>query len=160
FDSPEFAEILAEAKQPNGGRLPARLLRQAGASPGWVRGALSAAAIVLIFGAALVIKQGLFTPATSGQHSAPTLGGSPDVKPLAQGTRIVYAHDDSLWSAPENGPGVAERLTPRGIRIGAWSVAPDGAHVAYVDSATGRIHVVRSDDQDDAATDNISITSD
>src|SRR5262249_26639881 len=112
------------------------------------------------FGSALLIKQGLFPPAPSGGHSSQTLGGSPDVKPLAQGPRVVYAHDGSLWSAPENGPGVAERLTPTGIRVGVWTIAPDGAHVAYVDAATGRIHVIRSDDQDDVATDSSSITTD
>jgi Tol biopolymer transport system component len=158
FDSPEFAAILAEQRDADAPAAP-HLPRRIGASPGWVRGAVAAAVAVLLFGSALLIKQGLLTSGTPGTRITTPLAGNTGTKPLAAGNRVVFARGGSLWSAPEQGASLADQLTPVGVHVGAWSVAPDGKHVAYVDAATGRIHVIRSDDQNDLATYSVSITT-
>jgi WD40 repeat protein len=109
-----------------------------------------AAALILSFGAALLMRQGLFP---FGAHTAPGLSttlGNPGQQgiPLAAGPRVVYLHDGILWSAPENGAGIALPLTATGhggVTVGAWSVSPTLHLVAYLDTSTNTLHVVRSD---------------
>jgi Putative zinc-finger len=118
--------------------------------PGLARVALQTAAVLaLILGSALLIKQGLFhSGGTTGQGVTQTYGAPPqNGSPLSAGARVVYKHDGALWSAPEAGPQVAQRLTPAGVLVGGWSVSPDGTLVAYVDEHSGRLLVIRSDDQ-------------
>lgn len=158
FDSSEFAAILAEQAKHERERV-SPLRRRAGAGPGWARGALSAAAVaILVFGSALLIKQGLLHSGTTSGRTTPLIAGPTGVKPLAHGARVVYLRDGALWSAPAGGPGLAARLTPQGVGVGTWAVSPDGTSVAYADAASGYIHVVRSDDQDDVETGAVSIT--
>lgn len=123
-----------------------------GSPPKWSRVALqSAAVLALVLGSALLIKQGLFNPGKPTSHTSTpvTIGSAPNGIPLAAGMRAIYARAGALWSAPEIGPGIAQRLTPANIQIGGWRVSPDGTQVAYVDAQTGRIHTVRSDGQSD-----------
>lgn len=118
--------------------------------PGLARVALQTAAVLaLILGSALLIKQGfLHSRGTTGQSVTQTYGAPPqNSAPLSAGARVVYEHDGALWSAPEAGPEVAQRLTPAGVLVGGWSVSPDGTLVAYVDEQSGRLLVIRSDDQ-------------
>ncbi|MGZ3676341.1 MAG: zf-HC2 domain-containing protein [Ktedonobacterales bacterium] len=118
--------------------------------PGLARVALQTAAVLaLILGSALLIKQGFFhSGGTTGQGVTQTYGAAPqNGAPLSAGARVVYKHDGALWSAPEAGPQVAQRLTPAGVLVGGWSVSPDGTLVAYVDEHSGRLLVIRSDDQ-------------
>lgn len=118
--------------------------------PGLARVALQTAAVLaLILGSALLIKQGLLhTGGTTGQSVTQTYGAPPqNSAPLSSGARAVYEHDGALWSAPEMGPEVAQRLTPVGVLVGGWSVSPDGTLVAYIDEHSGRLLVIRSDDQ-------------
>lgn len=118
--------------------------------PGLARVALQTAAVLaLILGSALLIKQGFFhSGGTVRQSVTQTYGAPPqNSMPLSAGARVIYEHDGALWSAPEAGPGVAQRLTPEGVRAGGWSVSPDGALVAYIDEQSGRLLVIRSDDQ-------------
>jgi Tol biopolymer transport system component len=126
-----------------------------GGAPPWGRLALSAAAaVVLLLGSGLLIKQGM---PHSGTASKPGISGvaRPNDRPLAAGARVVYERGGALWSAPEQGRGLAQQLTPAGVTVGAgWAVVPiqngtGGDHVAYVDLKTGAVHVVRSDDQRD-----------
>ncbi len=159
FDSTQFARLMREldrssqdhrAPQPLS---PSRLASRRSAPPGWTGAAWRAAAVLaLVLGSALLIKQGLFHSATpSGRDSTLTIGNPTSSTPLSAGIRAVYAHDGALWSAPESGPGIAQRLTPSTVRVAGWAVSPDGRLVAYIDALTGRIHVVRSDDQNDHA---------
>jgi hypothetical protein len=63
---------------------------------------------------------------------------------------VVYLRDGALWSAPEQGTGPARQLTPPGVVVGAsWAVAPSRAAIAYIDEATGALHVIASNDQRD-----------
>lgn len=131
-------------------------LRTRGGAPPWTRVALSAAAVlVLMLGSALLIKQGFSHPDRAGRLTISQVGQPGGIAPLAAGARVVYARDGALWSAPEHGPGLASQLTPGGVVVGAgWAVAPlangsGGSHVAYIDLKTGRVHIVRSDDQQD-----------
>jgi dipeptidyl aminopeptidase/acylaminoacyl peptidase len=109
-----------------------------------------AAALTLSFGAALLMRQGLFP---FGAHTTPGLSttlGNPGQQgiPLAAGPRVVYLHDGILWSAPENGAGIALPLTATGhggVTVGTWSVSPTLHLVAYLDTSTNTLHVVRSD---------------
>lgn len=125
------------------------------APPAWARIALPAAAVVLLaLGGALLA---LHPSAPAGQTSGPgtsTIGNPGHGAPLSAGPRAIYEHDGALWSAPENGPGLAQQLTPDGVRVAGWSVAPvtgdtGGRLITYVDARTGAIHVLRSDRQSD-----------
>jgi hypothetical protein len=166
FDSTEYAAILRHAAEADGAREAARTRaasdtpRRSAGPPGWARGALAAAVALLFFGSALLIKQGLLYSATPSARSTTVLNGNPGTHPLAAGARVVYERGGALWSVLVSGNGQADQLTPKGIRVGAWSASLDGTQVAYVDLATGRIHVIRSDDQDDQATSSVAITAD
>ena len=118
--------------------------------PGLARVALQTAAVLaIILGSALLIKQGFFhSGGATGQNVTQTYGAPPqNSAPLSAGARAVYERDGALWSAPEAGPGVAQRLTPAGVLAGGWSVSPDGALIAYIDKQSGRLLVIRSDGQ-------------
>lgn len=147
FESPEYLALVREQQRDaqHAGR------RLAIAPPGWQKIALQAAAVfVLVVGAALLVKQGLFsTGRPTGSVSISTIGNPSTVAPLAAGNRLVFAQSGALWSAPESGPGLAQQLTPRGIAVAGFAVAPDGRHVAYVDGTHGDLHVIRSDGQRD-----------
>lgn len=131
--------------------------RARGGAPPWLRVALpAAAAVVIMLGSALLIKQGFWHSTTPGKPSISNVGSFQSQPPLAAGTRVVFERGGALWSAPEHGVGVAQQLTPAGVQVGAsWAVSPirsngsGGDSVAYVDLKTGSIHVVRADDQRD-----------
>ncbi|HEX9414704.1 MAG TPA: zf-HC2 domain-containing protein, partial [Ktedonobacterales bacterium] len=128
-----------------------------GGAPPWVRVAISAAAAVaIVVGSALLIKQGLSHSPTAHTPGI-CVDGCPNgyrPKPLAAGPRVVFLRDGALWSAPEQGTGAAQ-LTPTTVVVApGWTVAPlhdgsGGDSVAYIDLKTGALHVVRSDDQRD-----------
>lgn len=113
-----------------------------------------AALLTLVLGAALLFKQGLLP---SGHPSSPTIttiGNPGGQAPLAAGTRLVYERDGALWSGRDDGQGVAQQLTPSGVRVAGWSVAPvsgqaSASLVAYIDAGTGAIHVIRGDGLND-----------
>jgi hypothetical protein len=161
FGSPQYAAILRrEAKAGDGSPgVPLPRPHQSptrGSPPRWTRVALqSAAVLAIIVGSALLLKQGFFHsgPTTSGHTSTPIVGNSnPQTAPLPAGSRVVYEHNGALWSAPETGPGIGQQLTPTNIQVGnIWSVSPDGLLVAYIEAASGRIHVIRADRLSDVA---------
>lgn len=164
FSSAEYAAILKHAAEVEASQETERVRsvedtpRRAAAPPGWARGALAAAVALIVFGSALLIKQGLLYSGTPSAHSTTILNGNPGTQPLAAGTRVIYEQGGVLWSVLASGSDQADHLTPSGVHVGAWSVSPDGRSVAYVDEATGRIHVMRSDDQNDLATSSVSST--
>jgi putative zinc finger protein len=151
FESPEFLALVAEQARDEQRhdherqRVAAASATQ-GKSPGWPRVALQVAAVfALVLGSALLFKQGIFSSGNQqASTSTRTIGDPGSGVPLAAGTRLVYAHDGALWSAPETGPGLAQRLTPAGVSVGVWSVSPNGHSVAYAD-AHGALHTIRSD---------------
>jgi Putative zinc-finger/WD40-like Beta Propeller Repeat len=127
-------------------------------APPWVRVALSAAAaVVLVAGSALLLRQGLsHSGAPTGRSGGiSNVGGPTGVQPLPVGMRVIFERGGALWSAPEHGAGLAKQLTPDGVTVApGWVVVPasstaGGDHVAYIDLKTGMLHVVRSDDQHD-----------
>ena len=132
-------------------------MRVRSSSPPWKRVALqSAAVIALLLGSALLIKQGLLhSDTTSGQGSVLTLGSAQNNAPLSAGNRAVYERGGALWSVPEAGPELARQLTPAGVRVAGWAVSPDGRLVTYTD-VSGRIHIIRSDDQRDTIVGRVS----
>lgn len=130
---------------------------RSGAHP-WARVALSAAAAVTVMvGSALLIKQGLSRTAATGGHAngISEIGNVPGQQPLSVGNRVIFARGGALWSAPEHGVGLAKQLTPAGVNVApGWTIVPAGAtsggdSIAYIDLKTGRLHIVRSDDQRD-----------
>jgi hypothetical protein len=148
------AGVPAEPASATDGQFAVRRARSG--APPWTRVALPAAAVlVLAFGSALLIKQGFLHSRTAGRPTISQVGQPGDAGPLAAGARVVYARNGALWSAPEHGPGLTQQLTPAGVVVGpGWAVAPlrndsGGTHVAYIDVKTGRVHIVRSDDQRD-----------
>jgi Tol biopolymer transport system component len=156
FESPEFARLLRglersapEHEAPVG--VPAAGSRRHAAPPGWAGGTWRVAAVLaLVLGSALLIKQGLLHSGTSsGQGSTLTIGDSSRPAPLGAGSRAVYQRDGVLWSAPATGAGIAQRLTPTSVSVSGWAVSPDGSLVAYIDGRAGRVHIIRSDDQND-----------
>jgi Tol biopolymer transport system component len=153
FESPEYLALVREqqAAGDHGQDQPAAQ-RPATAPPGWRKiGLQVAAAVLVVIGSALLIKQGLFTSKSqTGGVLTSTLGnpGQTGV-PLAAGNRLVFSYGNALWSAPENGPGLAQQLTPKGVVVGAFAVSPDGRYVVYVDDIHGALHVIRSDGQSD-----------
>jgi Tol biopolymer transport system component len=126
-------------------------VRRRGSAPPWVRVGLQiAAAVVLVLGSALLIRQGLLHSGTPTSQGPLTIGNpNQNAVPLAAGARVVYLRDGALWSAPEQGPGLTQRLTPAGARVAGWQVSPNGRLVAYVDTQSATLHVIRSDDQRD-----------
>ena len=130
-----------------------RPTRHSGGPPGWARVALQAAAVfVLLFGSALLLRQGLlYSATTSTRRPTQNLGGPASQGiPLAAGPRVVYARAGALWSAAEYGPELAQRLTSSAVNVGqSWAVSADGTRIAYVDVRTGDLHIVRADGQSD-----------
>ncbi len=109
-----------------------------------------AAVLTLSLGAALLMKQGLLPFGAHTTGGLITTLGNPGQQgiPLAAGPRVVYLHDGILWSAPENGTGIRQPLTASGasgVTVGEWSISPTLRLVAYVDTRSGTLHVVRSD---------------
>lgn len=153
FESPEFQAIVREQERAREHGVPQHAGRRlATAPPSWRKIGLQAAAVLLVvLGSALLIKQGLFTNGRqTGGGTTSTIGNpGPSGAPLAAGNRLVFAHANALWSAPESGPGVAQQLTPQGIDVAGFAVSPDGHHVAYVDGDHGALHIIRSDGQSD-----------
>jgi WD40 repeat protein len=155
FGSPQYAAILRREAKAGDGSSGVTLPRPHQSPPRWTRVALqSAAVLAIIIGTALLLKQGFFhsSPTTTGHTSTPIIGNNPQTAPLPAGSRVVYEHNGALWSAPETGPGVGGQLTPINIQVGnIWSVSPDGRLVAYIEAASGRIHVIRADRLNDVA---------
>ncbi|MGH2485528.1 MAG: zf-HC2 domain-containing protein, partial [Ktedonobacterales bacterium] len=156
FESDEFAGILRsldhDDEHDDAGRpTPTVGSGRRRATASWSRRGLQIAAVLaLTLGSALLVTQGLLHSSPSGRRSQPlTISGTGQQAPLAAGNRVVYLRDATLWSAPRNGPGIAQRLTPSGTRVAGWAVAPNGQTLAYIDARTGEIHVIRADGQSD-----------
>jgi hypothetical protein len=130
---------------------PSGVGRRHGSAPPWVRIAASvAAALVLLAGSALLLKQGLTHSTTAVRPGISSVSHYPNPNPLAAGPRVVYLRDGALWSAPEHGAGAARQLTPPGVVVGdGWAIAPQRDTIAYIDEATGMLHVIRANDQRD-----------
>ena len=78
--------------------------------------------------------------------------------PISAGTRFVFLRDGALWSAASDGRPDITRLTPANTTVAAnWAVRPPlpgrpaGDRVAYIDLQQGRVHIIRSDGQNDTA---------
>jgi WD40 repeat protein len=130
-------------------------------SPLWSKALLPiSAALALALLLTVLARQGVFPFSSAAHHSVstsvPFSGPDQTGAPLAAGPRVVYLRDGRLWSAPEQGPGLAQPLTPEGVTVGAWAVSPlEGASgartVAYTDTKTHTLHLIRSDGQSDRA---------
>jgi hypothetical protein len=130
-------------------------------SPLWSKALLPiAAAVALALLLTVLARQGVLPFFSAASHPVSTTvpfgGPGQNGVPLAAGPRVVYLRDGRLWSAPEQGPGLAQPLTPEGVTVGAWAVSPiDGAsgagRVAYIDTKTNALHLIRSDGQSDKA---------
>ena len=154
FESEEFTKLLRELERGDDSEhdTPAASPGRRRATASWPRHGLQiAAALALVLGSALLVTQGLLhSSSPSSRRTQPiTISGNGQQAPLAAGNRVVYLRAGMLWSAPENGVGVAQRLSPAGTRVAGWAVSPGGQLVAYIDAASGRIHVIRSDGQSD-----------
>ncbi|HEY7021794.1 MAG TPA: zf-HC2 domain-containing protein [Ktedonobacterales bacterium] len=132
-------------------------------SPLWSKALLPiAAAVALALLLTVLARQDALPFFSTASHpvstTVPFSGPGQNGVPLAAGPRVVYLHDGRLWSAPEQGPGLAQPLTPEGVTVGAWAISPlagtSGARrVAYVDTKTNVLHLIRSDGQSDKALD-------
>ncbi len=78
--------------------------------------------------------------------------------PIPAGTRFLFPRSGALWSAPSDGSNAVRRLTPTQTTVATgWTVRPAlvgrsaGDLVAYIDLQQGRVHIVRSDGQNDTA---------
>jgi hypothetical protein len=130
-------------------------------SPLWSKALLPiAAAVALALLLTVLARQGVLPFFSTASHPVSTTvpfgGPGQNGVPLAAGPRVVYLRDGRLWSAPEQGSGLAQALTPEGVPVGAWAVSPlvgaSGAQrVAYVDTKTNALHLIRSDGQSDKA---------
>jgi Putative zinc-finger len=162
FSSDEYRAILEE--QRTAADAPTEKTRRVLAalrpnSPLWSRALLPIAAVVtLALLLTVLARQGVFLFSGAASHptstAVPFSGPGQNGVPLAAGPRVVYLRDEALWSAPEQGPGLAQRLTPEGVTVGAWAVSPlEGAsgaqRVVYVDTKTNALHLIRSDGQSD-----------
>jgi hypothetical protein len=175
FTSPEYLALIAELEQQE---LPATIppdlasadgpfrltadsasagptpLRRANLPP-WARVALpAAAAVVVALGGGYAALRHANPNGQANNGGISTIGapGQTGV-PLTAGARVVYERDGTLWSAPELGGYLAQALTPKGVRVAGWAVAPlaggSGARsIAYLDQ-TGALHIIRSDGQSD-----------
>lgn len=93
---------------------------------------------------------GAITPPAAGPGAGPAV-------PLAAGPRFVFLRDNALWSTlADGGNRRPERLTPTNVTVApGWRVNPArGSHsagnlLAYVDSQSAKIHIIRSDGQQD-----------
>lgn len=164
FESPEFAaltrELEREGADPSPGNRPSRRV------PFYLRTLVPAAALLVVsLGAALLFRQGLLPHGgqSSGANTSHTIGGPSGFNlPLSAGPRLVYLSDGALWSVAEyapgaaaNTPGAPQRLTSTTAHVLAWSVSPTsanggGGRIAWVDGATGALHIVHSDGQADS----------
>jgi anti-sigma factor RsiW len=165
FSSDEYKALLRE--QQEAADAPTEKTRRIIAalhpnSPLWSKALLPiAAAVALALLLTVLIRQGaipFFTASHPVATTVPFSGPGQNGGPLAAGPRVVYLRDGRLWSAPEQGPGLAQPLTPEGVTVGAWAVSPlngvsGAARVAYVDTKTSALHLIRSDGQNDKALD-------
>lgn len=154
FESDEFTKLLRELERGDNAErnTPAASPGHRRGTANWPRRGLQiAAALALVLGSALLVTQGLLhsSPSSRRAQQPITISGNGQQAPLAAGNRVVYLRAGMLWSAPENGVGLAQRLSPAGTRVAGWSVSPDGQLVAYIDAASGSIHVMRGDGQGD-----------
>ncbi|HEX9035695.1 MAG TPA: zf-HC2 domain-containing protein [Ktedonobacterales bacterium] len=145
FDSPEFAAI---ARRLDPAARPTRL---------WRALVPAAALIALAVGSGLYIREHQVAQSGAKSHNTNTIGAPGSFTyPLAPGQRVIFLRGGALWSAPETPASAAptasapQQLTPTGARVVAWSVAPAseahaGRLVAWVDGATGALHLVRAD---------------
>ncbi|HEX3270203.1 MAG TPA: zf-HC2 domain-containing protein [Ktedonobacterales bacterium] len=166
FSSDEYKALLRE--QQEAADAPTEKSRRVLAalhpnSPLWSKALLPiAAAVALALLLTVLARQGVLPFFSTASHpvatTVPFSGPGQNGAPLAAGPRAVYLHDGRLWSAPEQGPGLAQPLTPDGVTVGAWAVSPlngasGAARVAYVDTKTNALHLIRSDGQSDKALD-------
>src|SRR5256885_9589599 len=98
-------------------------------SPLWSKALLPiAAALALALLLTVLARQGVLPFSATASHpistTVPFSGPGQTGAPLAAGPRVVYLRDGRLWSAPEQGPGLAQRLTPESVTVGAWAVSP------------------------------------
>jgi hypothetical protein len=130
-------------------------------SPLWSKALLPiAAAVALALLVTVLARQGAIPFFSTASHpistTVPFSGPGQHGAPLAAGPRVVYLRDGRLWSAPEQGPGLAQQLTPEGATVSSWAISPlEGASgarmVAYTDAKTHVLHLIRSDGQSDKA---------
>jgi hypothetical protein len=165
FSSDEYKALLRE--QQEAADAPTEKTRRIIAalhpnSPLWSKALLPiAATVALALLLTMLARQGVFPFATASHPISTTVpfsGPGQNGVPLAAGPRVVYLRDGRLWSAPEQGPGLAQPLTSEGVKVGAWAVSPlagaSGAQrVAYVDPKTNALHLIRTDGQSDKALD-------
>jgi anti-sigma factor RsiW len=165
FSSDEYKALLRE--QQEAADAPTEKTRRIIAalhpnSPLWSKALLPiAAAVALALLLTVLARQGILPGSVANHPAATTVpfsGPGQNGAPLAAGPRVVYLHDGRLWSAPEQGPGLAQPLTPEGVTVGAWAVSPlngssGAARVAYVDTKTSALHLIRSDGQSDKTLD-------
>ncbi|MFI5274717.1 MAG: anti-sigma factor family protein, partial [Ktedonobacterales bacterium] len=108
---PASADVSGEAADEQHGRTGA---------PQWMRvGLAAAAAVALLAGSGLIIKQSLGqSPAVGGRSGGiSNVGQAPGQQPLAAGARVIFERSGALWSAPEHGAGLATQLTPAGVSV-------------------------------------------
>jgi hypothetical protein len=168
FHSPEFQEILAQVAAPGmtdpGSDLMADPGPQ-GPGHGWGQAAAvrqrrrwgmrvvqMAAAVVVLVGATMLVRQGLMMR-SPGLQSAGGNGVVPAGQvrgPIPSGARFIYSSGGQLWSHPEAAGGASMALTPQGNAVAnGWAVSPAGDRVAYIDQVAGALHVVQADSQND-----------
>ncbi len=93
----------------------------------------------------------------SGAITPPAGPGLSQGEPLAAGMRFIFLRDGTLWSTLADGKShQVERLTPPDVTVAPhWSVnSPMKGHSAgnmltYIDLRSAKIHVIRSDGQQD-----------
>ena len=131
FSSDEYKALLRE--QQEAADAPTEKTRRIIAalhpnSPLWSKALLPiAATVALALLLTVLARQGVFPFATASHPVSTTVpfsGPGQNGAPLAAGPRVVYLHDGRLWSAPEQGPGLAQPLTPESVTVGAWAVSP------------------------------------
>jgi Putative zinc-finger/WD40-like Beta Propeller Repeat len=78
-------------------------------------------------------------------------------KPPSAGMRFIFLRDNALWSEPINGEKNIARLTQPNIVVAEhWAIRPAlvgktaGNMLAYIDLQTARLHIIRSNGQDDS----------
>jgi Tol biopolymer transport system component len=177
FNSPEFQKILAEAEAIQYGQdlhapsvssseeaAPIRgVLRRSRSlsiprrSARWPEHALQVAAIVvLVLGATLLARVLTSRPAAFHRPTGTVpVPAGPVQGPLPEGVRFIYNYAGQLWSHPAAPDGISMPLTPATATVaGGWAVSPAhyntaGDRIAYIDQASGALHVVQADSQND-----------
>jgi Tol biopolymer transport system component len=93
-----------------------------------------------------VANNGAITPPSQPQQSVP----------LSAGMRFVFLRNGTLWSALADSSGQNDRLTPANVTVASsWVVSPPlpgrfgGDMLAYIDLQQARVHMIRSDGQQD-----------